>query len=247
MIYDELTKKKEQLDSYGPLSEALARNLDDWFCVELTYTSNAIEGNTLTRHETALVIEKGITSSGKSLREHLEATNHAHALRWVRDQVTRKPQTINEKDILHIQSVILRGIDDINSGCYRNIPVRISGSSVILPNPHKVPDLMKNLIESFRYSHNLHPVELASEAHYQLVTIHPFVDGNGRTARLLMNMILLMTGYPLAIIRKTDRLAYIDSLERAQLGKSKDDYLKIIISAVDRSLDIYLKAVQGET
>ena len=226
MIYDELTKKKKQLDSYEPLSEVLLRNLDDWFCVELTYTSNAIEGNTLTRHETALVIEKGITSSGKSLIEHLEATNHARALRWIKGQAQRTPQGINEKDILHIQSVILRGIDDTNNGCYRNIPVRISGSSVVLPNPHKVPDLMKSFIESIKHSYNLHPVELASEVHYQLVTIHPFVDGNGRTARLLMNMILLMTGYPLAIIRKADRLAYINALEKAQLGKSKDDYFK---------------------
>lgn len=246
MIYDELTKKKKQLESYGPLPEALVCNLDDWFCVELTYTSNAIEGNTLTRQETALIIEKGITVSGKSFIEHLEATNHAYALRWVKDQVKRKPQTINEKDILHIQSLILKGIDDANSGCYRNIPVRISGSSVVLPNPQKVPALMKNFIKSFKYSRNLHPVELASEAHYQLVTIHPFVDGNGRTARLLMNMILLMMEYPPAIIRKTDRLAYINSLEKAQLGKSTDDYLKIIFDAVDRSLDIYLKAVQDK-
>ena len=246
MIYDELTKKKKQLDSYEPLPEALIHNLNDWFCVELTYTSNAIEGNTLTRHETALVIEKGMTSSGKSLVEHLEATNHVHALKWVRDQSQRSPQTINEKDVLHIQSIILRGIDDINSGCYRRIPVRIAGSLVVLPNPHKVSDLMKSFIGSFKHSQNLHPVELASEAHYQLVTIHPFVDGNGRTARLLMNMILLMTGYPLAIIRKTDRLAYINSLEKAQLSKSKDDYLKLIFDAVDRSLDIYLQAAQNK-
>ena len=246
MMYDEVTQKKKQLDDYKPLPDALIRNLDEWFCIELTYTSNAIEGNTLTRHETALVVEKGITSSGKSLVEHLEATNHAHALGWIKEQVKRSPQTINEKDILHIQSVILRGIDDTNSGCYRNIPVRISGSSVVLPNPHKVPDLMKSFIELLKHSHNLHPIELASEAHYQLVTIHPFIDGNGRTARLLMNMILLMTGYPPAIIRKTDRLAYINSLEKAQLGKSKDDYLKLILDAVDRSLDIYLKAAQGE-
>ena len=235
MIYGELTKKKEQLDNYGLLPEALVQNLDNWFCIELTYTSNAIEGNTLTRHETALVIEKGMTSSGKSLIEHLEATNHAHALKWVRDQAQRNPQIIDEKDILHIQSLILRGIDDTNRGCYRNIPVRISGSSVVLPNPHKIPDLMESFIESLKHSQNLHPVALASEAHYQLVTIHPFVDGNGRTARLLMNMILLMTGYPLAIIRKTDRLAYINSLEKAQLGKSKDDYLKIVFDVVDRS------------
>lgn len=246
MIYDKLTDKKKRLDGFRPLPDTLVRNLDDWFRVELTYTSNAIEGNTLTRRETALVVEKGLTVGGKSLTEHLEATNHAHALDWVKEQVKRKPSSLTEKDMLHIHDIILKGIDDTNAGHYRSVPVRISGSAVVLPNPRKVPDLMQEFVEWLKQSGNLHAVELAAEAHYRLVTIHPFVDGNGRTARLLMNMILLMTGYPAAIIRKRDRLAYIGSLEKAQLGGSKDDYLKIIAKAVDRSLDIYLKAANGE-
>ena len=247
MIDDKLTNKKKQLDSYRPLPDVLLRNLDEWFRVELTYTSNALEGNTLTRRETALVVEKGLTIGGKTLIEHLEATNHAHALDWVKEQIKRKPQTLCKKDILRIHDIILRGIDDSNSGHYRNVPVRISGSAVVLPNPRKVADLMEGFAEWLKDSQDCHPVELAAEAHYRLVTIHPFVDGNGRTARLLMNMILLMRGYPAAIIRKRDRLAYISALEKAQLGGSKDDYIKIIMKAVDRSLDIYLKAAQGET
>ena len=246
MKYDKLTDKKKRLDGFRPLPDTLVRNLDDWFRVELTYTSNAIEGNTLTRRETALVVEKGLTVGGKSLTEHLEAVNHAHALNWVKEQVKRKPSSLTEKDILHIHDIILKGIDDANAGHYRSVPVRISSSAVVLPNPRKVPDLMQNFVEWLKQSSDLHPVELAAEAHYRLVTIHPFVDRNGRTARLLMNMILLMTGYPAAIIRKRDRLAYIGSLEKAQLGGSKDDYLKIIEKAVDRSLDIYLKAANGE-
>lgn len=246
MIYDKPTDKKKRLDGFRPLPDTLVRNLDDWFRVELTYTSNAIEGNTLTRRETALVVEKGLTVGGKSLTEHLEATNHAHALDWVKEQVKRKPSSLTEKDILHIHDIILKGIDDANAGHYRSVPVRISGSAVVLPNPRKVPDLMQDFVEWLKQSGDLHPIELAAEAHYRLVTIHPFVDGNGRTARLLMNMILLMTGYPAAIIRKRDRLTYIGSLEKAQLGGSKDDYLKIITKAVDRSLDIYLKAANGE-
>ena len=126
------------------------------------------------------------------------------------------------------------------------MPVRISGSAVVLPNPRKMPDLMQEFAEWLSHNQGLHPVELAAEAHYRLVTIHPFIDGNGRSARLLMNMILLMSGYPAAIIRKGDRLAYIGSLEKAQLGGSKNDYFKIIAKAVDRSLDIYLKAATGE-
>lgn len=246
MTYDKLTDKKKQLDGYRPLPEALVRNLDNWFRVELTYTSNAIEGNTLTRRETALVVEKGLTIGGKSLIEHLEAANHAHALDWVKEQIKRKPQTVTEKDILLIHDIILKGIDDQNAGHYRNVPVRISGSAVVLPNSRKVPDLMTEFLEWLKNSQDFHPVELAAEVHYRLVTIHPFVDGNGRTARLLMNMILLMTGYPAAIIRKRDRLAYISSLEKAQLGGSKDDYIKIIMKAIDRSLDMYLKASRGE-
>lgn len=246
MKYENLTDKKKRLDGFRPLPDTLVRNLDDWFRVELTYTSNAIEGNTLTRRETALVVEKGLTVGGKSLTEHLEATNHAHALDWVKEQVKRKPTDLTEKDILRIHDIILKGLDDANAGHYRSVPVRISGSTVVLPNSRKVPDLMQEFAAWLKHSKNLHPVEFAAEAHYRLVTIHPFVDGNGRTARLLMNMILLMNGYPAAIIRKRDRLAYIGSLEKAQLGGSKDDYLLIIAKAVSRSLDIYLRAAYGE-
>ena len=246
MNFDKLTEKKNRLDEFRPLPDALVRNLDDWFRVELTYTSNAIEGNTLSRRETALVVEKGLTVGGKSLIEHLEASNHARALDWVREQVGRRPENLTEKDILHIHDVILKGIDDSMAGYYSSAPVRISGSRVVLPNPRKVPDLMAEFMAWLVSKKDLHPVEFAAEAHYRLVTIHPFVDGNGRTARLLMNMILLMLGYPAAIIRKRDRLSYLEVLEKAQLGGSKDDFLKIIFGAVDRSLDIYLKAAQGE-
>ena len=246
MKFDELTHKKHRLDGFRPLPDTLVRNLDDWFRIELTYTSNALEGNTLTRRETALVVEKGLTVGGKSLMEHLEATSHAHALDWVKRQIGRNPASLTEEDILHIHNLILKGIDDRNAGHYRSVPVRISGSAVVLPNPRKVPDLMQAFAQWLADDRKAHPVERAAEAHYRLVTIHPFADGNGRSARLLMNMILLMSGYPAALIRKRDRLAYIGSLEKAQLGGSRDDYFKIIAKAVDRSLDIYLKAAAGE-
>jgi Fic family protein len=245
--YSKLTSKKKQLDKCRPLDKSLVKNLDEWFRIELTYTSNAIEGNTLTRAETALVVEKGLTVGGKSLAEHLEATNHAQALDWVKNQVKRKPTDISLNDILKIHEVILKGINDHNAGNFRIIPVRISGSAVVLPNPAKVHNLMKEFAEWLKQNHKIHPVEIAAEAHYRLVTIHPFVDGNGRTARLLMNLVLMMFGYPPAIIRKNDRLTYINSLQKAQLGGAKDDYHKIIFKAVDRSLDIYLKAINGKS
>lgn len=245
-----MTEKKNELDSLRNDGEGLplglVKNLDDWFRVELTYTSNAIEGNTLTRRETALVVEKGLTVGGKSLQEHLEASNHAYALDWVRELAEKSDSVPSESELLQLHSLILRGIDDEHAGCYRNATVMISGSSVVLPNPFKVPELMEEFIGWLASKSSLHPVELAAEAHYRLVTIHPFIDGNGRTARLLMNLILISHGYPPAIISKRDRLAYISSLEKAQLGGSLDDYLKIISKAVARSLDIYLKAIKCE-
>jgi len=247
MIYDKLTDKKNQLDRYRPLPDVLLRNLEEWFQIELTYTSNAIEGNTLTRRETAVVIEKGITVGGKSLKEHLEATNHAKALDFVHAIIDKNTTHIIAKDILVIHEIILKGIDDNNAGQYRNVAVRISGSVVVMPNPRKVPDLMDEFQIWLTDQHDLHPIAFAAEAHYKLVTIHPFIDGNGRSARLLMNLLLMIYGYPPAIIRKRDRLAYIGALEKAQLGGSKLDYEKLIAKAVDRSLDIYLKAVKGES
>ena len=161
MNYGDLTAKKQLLEALGPLSDALVRNLDDWFKVELTYTSNAIEGNSLTRRETALIVEKGLTVGGKSLTEHLEATNHARALDWVKEQAGRDPRSITERDILHIHGVILKAIDDGNAGRYRSVPVRISGSAVVLPNPRKVPDLMAGFVDWLQQARGLHPVELA--------------------------------------------------------------------------------------
>ncbi len=247
MNYENLTRKKLALDGLTPLPVALVRNLEDWFTIELTYTSNAIEGNTLTRRETAVVIEKGLTVGGKSLKEHLEAANHAEALKFVRSLIRKKPARISGQDILGIHGLILKGIDDENAERFRNVPVRISGSSVIMPNPRKVPELMEGFLAWLRAKHDLHPVAWAGEAHYRLVSIHPFTDGNGRTARLLMNLILMQQGYPPAIIRLRDRLAYIEALETAQLGGSKQAYDQIIAKAAERSLDIYLQAAKGET
>jgi Fic family protein len=250
MDYKKLTAKKKILDKRRPFDAALVKNLEEWFRIELTYTSNAIEGNTLSRAETALVVEKGLTIGGKSITEHLEATNTAAALDFVKEQIKRKPSDLKEKDILKIHEIILDRINKENAGIYRRVPVRISGSAVVLPNPKKVQTLMDEFFSWIENETKMHAVELAAEAHYRFVTIHPFVDGNGRTARLLMNMILMMKGYPPAIIRKNDRLAYIKSLEKPQLvngeGDSKNDYFKLIAAAVDRSLNIYFKAIDGE-
>lgn len=247
MQWNLLTAKKQLLDQHQPLSTDLIKNLQEWYRVELTYTSNAIEGNTLSRQETALVLEKGITVGGKSLKEHFEAINHAEALNFIQKLVTKKLIEITATDILDIHRIILKNIDEPHAGNYRSVRVRISGSQTILPNPLKVPVLMDDFIQWLSSPTMEHPAKLAADAHYKLVTIHPFVDGNGRTARLLMNLILMQCGYPPAIIQVENRLDYIKSLEKAQTVGKIDDYYQIIFNAVDRSLDIYLDALEIST
>lgn len=237
-----LEEKKKQLDEYKPFSVDLVTNLHEWFKIELTYTSNAIEGNTLSRAETAMVVEKGLTVEGKTLQEHLEAVNHAKAFEWIMARTNTSKNDITESVILNLHQLILQKIDDTNAGRYRTVPVRIAGSNVLMPNALKVPKLMEEFILWLQNS-DAHPLTLAIDAHFKFVSIHPFVDGNGRTARLLMNLLLLQAGYPPAIIRKEDRKQYINSIEKAQLGGSLSDYYVLMYEAVNRSLDIYLNAL----
>ncbi|MBI2600625.1 Fic family protein [Candidatus Daviesbacteria bacterium] len=241
-----LTQKKQKLDGFRPLPLELVKNLDEWFKVELTYTSNAIEGNTLTRAETALVVEKGITVQGKSLTEHLEATNHVDALEYVKTLVGKKRQDITEQDILDINRLILNKIEAVNAGRYRTQHARLTETDVILPNPVKIPELMEEFMGWLVGDNSDHVAKIGADAHFKLVSIHPFSDGNGRTSRLLMNLLFMQEGYPPAIVRKEDRLAYINSLEKAQKGGGLDDFYNLIYEAVDRSLDIYLEALQPE-
>lgn len=242
--WEKLERKKVLLDSYRPLPKALVANLEEWFKVELTYTSNAIEGNTLNRKETAMVVEKGLTVAGKTLKEHLEAVNHSKALEWIKEWVGKKKVEISERNLLDLHQLILKKIDDENAGKYRMIRVRIAGSAVILPNPMKVPQLMREFMAWMHGKTREHCLQTAAEAHFKLVSIHPFTDGNGRTARLLMNILLMQKGYPPALIRKEDRARYIDAVEKGQLKGELSDYYQIIYEAVERSLNIYLEALE---
>ena len=241
-LLPQLDQKKQQLDGHRPLSPDLLANLEEWFRVELTYTSNAIEGNTLTRSETALVVEKGITVKGKTLKEHLEAINHAEAIDYVKDLVHTKRSDLKRADILGIHALILTRIDDENAGRYRTDDVRIAGTHVVLPGWQKVGELMEDFLQWLTAPSQDHPVQVAADAHLKLVSIHPFIDGNGRTARLLMNLLLMQQGFPPALIRKEDRADYIQSIETAQTESNFDAYYKVIAQAVNRSLDVYLDA-----
>lgn len=236
-----ITDKKKELQQLRPLSADHLKNLAEWFKVELTYNSNAIEGNTLNRRETALVIEKGVTVKGKTLTEHLEATNHAEAIDYVKDLTANtKRVDLTKQDVMNIHKLILQKIDDENAGKYRAIPVAIAGSDVELPDPLKVPELMEEFFTWLKSKSDTHPVIVAADAHYKLVRIHPFVDGNGRTARLLMNLLLMQANYPITVIGNDKREDYINSLEKAHMTGDLDDFYSLVIKAVDSSLDVYL-------
>jgi Fic family protein len=240
--------KKSELDSFQPIDPTLIKNLGEWMKLELTYSSNALEGNTLTRQETKLVVEDGISIGGKNINEIYEAKNHDNALTFIQElSKQKKVNELTEQDLLSIHSYILKSIDDQNAGKYRAVPVRISGSMMIPPNHLKVSELMSNLFQTISQS-NTSPesiIDLAIEAHLQLVSIHPFTDGNGRTARLLFNLILLQSGYPLVFIQKEERKTYLQSLEQAQTGGSKEEYQKLMYTSIQRSLDLYLDLMKN--
>lgn len=237
-----IDEKKKKLDAARPLPSELVKNLSEWFAIEFTYTSNAIEGNTLSMAETAMVVEKGITVGGKTIREHLEAINHAQAIDFIKDLAQKKQSDLAIDDILAIHKMVLSKIDDVNAGRLREVMVRVVGSTTIFPNAAKVPFLMVDFISWLQTAHD-HPVIIAALAHYKLVTIHPFVDGNGRTARLLMNLLLLQHGYPIAIIKKEKRAEYIAAIELARLSDDFTKFYTVIIEAVEYVLDAYLEAI----
>ena len=214
--------------------------------VEYTYDSNRIEGNTLTLRETDLVIHKGLTIGGKPLAEHLEAINHYEAVELIRDWV--QDQTpFNRSAVLILHALILRGIDKHYAGRFRDIPVTISGSRHIPPQPWLVDKLMEGYFLFYEQQRQqLHPILLAAEMHEQLVTIHPFVDGNGRTARLVMNLILMQHGFPIAIFHgdNDSRMAYYDALEQCNLDQDKTAFHVLVVKQVLTALAQRLALVE---
>lgn len=215
--------------------------LNKWLKSELAYTSNAIEGNTLTRKETELVIEEHITSSSKPFVFYQEAVNHAKAFERILE-VLQNNLVIDENEVLNLHKIILTGIDEYNAGLYRNCMVRIAGSRVVMPNPLKIPDLMNDFFQWLE-SADKNDFITAFEAHYRLVSIHPFTDGNGRTARLLMNLLLLKADYCPVIIRTIDRKRYLNNLEKSQLTGEITSYNKFMLNALERSLKTMIEAI----
>lgn len=225
------SKRKEYKKLFN--NNKAKEQLYKWLKSELAYTSNNIEGNTLTRKETRLVIEEDITSSSKPLVHYQEAINHARAFDYIID-IIKSDKKISENIVLDIHKRLLSGIDDYNAGFYRKCSVIISGSRVILPNPMKVPDLMKDFWDKYKSSTSIEDI---IKLHLDFVSIHPFADGNGRCARLLMNCLLMCNDYCPIIIRPRDRKRYINSVEKAQLTGDTQEYTKFMLSRLSQSFD----------
>lgn len=236
---ERVEEKKRQLDAKRPLAQIALERLREAINVEWTYNSNSIEGNTLTLNETRIVLEDGMTVKGKSMREHFEVTNHHDAISHL-EQLVVSDTPILEKEVLHLHSMVMLRLEKDFAGRLRNAGVRIIGANFSPPNALKVEGLLAELIEFINANEmGLSPIVLASVFHHRFVWIHPFFDGNGRTVRLAMNLLLMRKGYPPAIILKNDRKKYYDALNRANAGS----YAKLVLlmaQAMERSLDIYL-------
>lgn len=213
-LYDKIDNYKSAIDKLRPFEGQLLQQIKAYYRIGLTYTSNALEGNTLTESETKVLLEDGLTVGGKPLKDTFEALGHAKAYDFMFSLLNKKGMT--EEDILTMHRMFYSDIDDRNAGVYRTIPVIITGSKYPVTRHEEIKTEMGVFINWIDASKNaIHPVELAAEAHKRFVFIHPFVDGNGRIARLIMNTILIQNGYIPAIIPPILRQEYIALLEKA--------------------------------
>lgn len=248
IIKARLEEKLSKLNRLRPLPKSAVQKLREKFQIEMTYNSNAIEGNSLTLKETFLVINEGITIKGKPLKDHLEARDHQVALEYLYDLVDKdKKHTTSETLIKNLHQIIIQETDKEWAGRYRNANVIIGGANHTPPDALQVPQKMRDLIGWLNLQKGkINIIELSALLHHRLVYIHPFFDGNGRTARLTMNLLLMQAGYPLVIILKNDRKKYYNVLDKADSGEY-EPLVKFVAQSIERSLDIYLKTLTPTT
>jgi Fic family protein len=240
-VQSRIVHKKAKLDEARPLPAIVASRIASDLALEWTYHSNSIEGNTLNLAETRVVLEQGLTIGGKTLREHFETINHHRAIAHL-EEIVRQGSPIQVSDILDLHHMVMQQIDQDFAGRIRNGYVRITGANFQPPRPELCAELLDQMIEDYIHEPVIDPIQQAAVLHHRLVWIHPFFDGNGRTARLVMNLSLMKAGYPPAIILQQDRKKYYDALNKANKG----DYQKLellVYQAVERSLHIYLQAL----
>jgi Fic family protein len=241
--FDVIDEQKKAIDLLRPLTKNQYNTLRNNLIVEWTYNSNAIEGNTLTLSETKVVLE-GITIGGKSVVEHLEAINHRDAILFLESIVDRQEE-ITEWNIRNLHQIILKDIDNSNAGKYRMENVLISGAKHIPPDYLMVPVQMQKLVyeDNKEWTH-YHPVVRAALLHGEFVKIHPFIDGNGRTARLLLNLVLISNGYPPIVIKKESRLAYYKALDTAHTTLNYSKFVHLIATLVFEAEQLWLKIIK---
>ena len=230
-MFETIDSLKNKLDAQRPLSPSIVKNLQEDLILRWTYHSNAIEGNTLTLLETKVVLE-GITVGGKALREHFEAINHRNAIYYVED-IIKKEEPFSEWQIRNIHQLILKNIDDDNAGRYRQQNVLISGATNTPPDYTLLNDKMAQFIDWYNTKADLmHPIERAAKVHADFVGIHPFIDGNGRTSRLIMNLELMKAGYPPCVITVENRLAYYEALDQWMAFGKTEAFNQLVADAV---------------
>ena len=236
--FDKVDELNNKLNSKRPFSKETLKSLRNSINLEWTYNSNGIEGNTLTLRETQIVLE-GITVGGKTLREHLEAINHEKAIEYIEDLVKEK-NPVTEWNIKNIHQLVLKEIDDKNAGKYRSENVAVMGATHTPPDHLIVPELMEKLILNYQKWNKYHPIIKAALIHGELVKIHPFIDGNGRTSRLVMNLSLMNSGYLPVIIKKENRLEYYNALDKAHTTGDYTDFVKLVTNLEIEMINKYL-------
>ncbi len=229
---------KNKLDQSRPLSDFTSRNIESDLFLRWIYHSNAISGNRLTLFETKVVLE-GIAVGGKKLKDHFEVINHRNAIYYV-ENIIRKEEPFSEWQIRNIHQLILKNIDDENAGRYRQQNVLISGATTTPPDYTLLNDKMAQLIDWYNLeAYKLHPIERAAKVHADFVGIHPFIDGNGRTSRLLMNLELLKAGYPPCVITVENRLAYYEALDQWMASGKTEAFIRLVSEAVQDGFKPY--------
>ena len=245
---DELDQRVREMRRVGRLSPEVLHHISKYFRVKSIYHSNAIEGNQLDIGETRLVVEEGLTIAGKPLKDQAEAKNLNAALDFLEELASDTSQPISLHDIRQIHNLILQGIDDDNAGAYRTIDVAISGSDYRPPDPIKVGPEMQDLMEWLTQATSTQDfavVPTAAAFHAWFAQIHPFVDGNGRTARILMNLLLMRAGYPIAVITREDRTRYIEALEESQ-ASDLTPFIALLIETIEETLEEYEAAAEEQ-
>lgn len=232
----------EKIRAHRPLDSYEVKQLREYYRIGLTWSSNALEGNSLTESETKVVLEDGITVGGKPLKDHYEATGHSEAFDLLY-KLAGNPD-ITEENILELHRLFYYRIDAGSAGIYRTRNVIITGTDFTPPSPTELPFAMQEFIAAMPALRRLHPVEYAAMLHLKLATIHPFIDGNGRTARLLMNLALLQSGYPVTIIAPIIRSDYIAALQASNKGDNTP-FINFITCCVWESQKDYLRLLES--